>query len=160
MNKGYDLGTLISVIKTDIIELINTKIEYYKLEIFEKTSAIGSFLIYGLIIMNLIFFAFLFAFVALGFLIGEWIGSLAGGFGIVTLIYLAILAILIGGRKSIIKAFQNMFLKELDPDLEDEAKYEEKCTQQRRKMRKEREDYIKNYEEYFQTKYTDLYELD
>lgn len=160
MRKGYDLGTLISVIKTDIIELINTKIEYYKLEIFEKTSSLGSFIIYGLIIMNVIFFAFLFAFIALGFLIGGWIGSIAGGFGIVSLIYLAILAILFAARKSIIRSFQNMFLKELDTDLEDEIKYEEKCAKRRKRMQTEREEYIRGYEEELKNKYADLYELD
>ena len=159
MGRGYDLGTIISVIKTDIMELINVKIEYYKLEIYEKTSAVGSFLVYGLIIMNLIFFAFLFAFMALGFLIGGWIGSLAGGFGIVTLLYLAILAILFGTRKSIIRTLQNMFLKELDPDLEDEAKYEEKSTRQRQRMKKEREEYMQNHEDEFRNKYTS-YECD
>ncbi len=144
MEKGYNLGTLISVIKNDIIALINTKIEYVKLELFEKTSKVGSFLIYGLIIMNLVFFALLFAFVALGFLIGGWLDSVSAGFGIVTLIYLIALVIMFACRKSIIKSFQNMFLKELDPDLEDEIKYEEKCAQKRNKMNEEMEEYIKN----------------
>ena len=123
---GYDLGTLISVIKNDIIELINTKIEYYKLEVFEKTSNLGSFLAFGLIIINLVFFTFLFAFIALGFLISDWIGSFAGGFGIVTLLYLLILFILFLSRKSIISWLQGLFLVHLDPDLEDESLYEEK----------------------------------
>lgn len=160
MGKGYDLGTLISVIKNDIIELVNTKIEYYKLEFFEKTSAAGSFLVYGLIIMNVILFAFLFAFIALGFLIGDWIGSFAGGFGIVALIYLAVLAIFFACRKSILRSFQNMFLKEMDPDLEDEARYEEKCDRQRKARKGERDQYMRNYEEEFRNKYSDLYELD
>lgn len=156
MGRGYDLGTLISILKMDVIELINTKIEYYKLEIFEKTSVVGSFLVYGLIIVNLIFFALLFAFIALGFLIGNWVNSVAAGFGIVTLIYLAILAIILALRKSVVRGFQNMFLKELDPDLEDEVKYEEKCAEQTR-VRKERE---KNRKEKLKNKYANVYECD
>ncbi len=126
MAHDYNLGTIFSEIKTDLVELINAKVELLKLEAFEKTSVVGSFLIYGLIIMNLIFFAFLFAFIALGFWIGDWVGNLAGGFGIVTLIYLIILTILIACRKPIFTSLQNLFLKELDPDLENGYKYKEK----------------------------------
>jgi hypothetical protein len=126
MEGGYNLGTLITVIKTDVRELVNTQLELLKLEAFEKTSAVGSFLIYGLIVMNLVFFALLFAFIALSFLIGEWVHNLAGGFAIVTLIYLFLLVIMIACRKSILTGFKNLFLKELDPDLEDEVKYEER----------------------------------
>lgn len=122
MEPNYNLGTILSVIKTDVTELINTKMKLLKLEVFEKTSLVGSFLIYGLIIMNIVFFALLFAFLALGFLIGQWVNSLAGGFGIVTLLYLVILVILYACRKSITTAFQNLFLKELDPDLSGEEK--------------------------------------
>ena len=123
---GYDLGTLISVIKNDIEELITTKVEYYKLEVFEKTSGLSSFLIFGLIITNLVFFAFLFAFLALGFLFSNWIGSFAGGFGIVTLIYLLILLVIFLCRKSILSWLQSLFLIQMDPDLQDESLYEEK----------------------------------
>jgi hypothetical protein len=120
MTRESNLGTLLSEIKTDLVGLINTKIELLKLEALEKTSVAGSFLIYGLIIMNLVFFALLFAFMALGFLIGSWVNSLAGGFGIVTLIYLVILAVLVAWRKSIFTCLQNLFLKELDPELKEE----------------------------------------
>ena len=130
---GYDLGTLISVIKNDITELINTKIEYYKLEVFEKTSGLGSFLIFGLIIINLVFFAFLFAFLALGFLISNWVGSFAGGFGIVALIYLLILLLIFLCRKSIISWLQNLFLIQMDPDLQEESLYEEKQTSNKKR---------------------------
>ncbi|MDH8702206.1 putative membrane protein YqjE [Dysgonomonadaceae bacterium PH5-43] len=160
MNKGYDLGTLISVIKTDVIELVNAKIEYYKLEMFEKVSSVGSLLVYGLIVINLVFFAFLFGFLALGFLISDWVGSVAGGFGIVALLYLIIMAVLFALRKPILKVFQNIFLKELDPDLEDEARYEEKCAQQRSKAKKERRQRMRDWDEDLINKYKDLYELD
>jgi uncharacterized membrane protein YqjE len=120
MEERHNLGTLLSALKTDIIELINTKIELLKLETFEKTSRTGSFLIYGLIIVNLLFFTLFFAFIALSFLFGDWIENIAGGFAIVTLIYLAILVILFVCRKSILASIQNLFLKEIDPDLKNE----------------------------------------
>jgi uncharacterized membrane protein YqjE len=166
MKGGYNLGTLITVIKTDIRELVNTQLELLKLEAFEKTSIVGSFLIYGLIIMNLVFFALLFAFIALGFLIGNWIDSTAGGFAIVTLIYLLILIILIACRKSILAGFKNLFLKELDPDLEDEVKYESKRTHQahaKRRPAKQHKQYrpsAKRDEEQEYIIKEDIYELD
>lgn len=126
MEPAYNLSVLIAALKTDIKELVDTKLEWLKLEAFEKTSGVGSFLIYGLIIINLVFFALLFAFIALGFLFTEWTKSLAGGFALVTLIYLAFLLLMIACRKSILNGFKNRFLKELDPDLADEAKYEAK----------------------------------
>ena len=128
METTHTFSTLFTVLKTDVQELIDTKLELARLEILEKSSAAGSFLIYGLIIINLIFFAFLFAFIALGFLFGKWIDNTAGGFAIVTGIYLVLLILLIACRKSILNRFKNLFLKELDPDLADEAKYEAKHT--------------------------------
>jgi uncharacterized membrane protein YqjE len=126
MESGYNLTTLLSVIKTDIKELVDTKIELLKVEALEKTSIAGSFLIYGLIIMNVVFFALLFAFLALGFLFGDWVNSTAGGFAIVTAVYLFILLVLIAFRKSIFTSLQNLFLKELDPDLEEDVKEDHK----------------------------------
>ena len=126
MEQSHTFSTLITVLKADIQELIATKMELARLEVLEKSSTAGSFLIFGLIIINLIFFAILFAFVALGFLFGKWLESAAGGFAIVTLIYLVLLIILIACRKPILNSLKNLFLKELDPDLTDEAKYEAK----------------------------------
>ena len=111
MEQAPTFSTIIAALKTDIKELIATKLELTRLEIFEKSSAAGSFLIYGVLIINLIFFALLFAFVALGFLFGKWVGSIAGGFALVALIYLVLLIILLACRKSILNRLQNLFLK-------------------------------------------------
>jgi uncharacterized membrane protein YqjE len=124
MEQGQNLNSLLSALKTNLIELINTKIELLKLETFEKTSRVGAFLIYGLIILNLLFFTFFFAFIALSFFIGDRIQNIAGGFAIVTLIYSVIAAILFACHKPILTCFQNLFLKELDSDLKNE--YERK----------------------------------
>lgn len=123
MKQGYNLTEFISIIKEDIISLINTKLQLLKLEVFEKSSAVGSILILGVVVVNLVFFTLLFAFLALGFLLGQWVGSLAGGFGLVTLIYLVLLVILLVCRKPIMRAFQNIFLKEFDPDLSEGNDY-------------------------------------
>ena len=110
----FSLGTFVSDIKLDIKELIRLRIEILKLEVFDKASVIGSFVIYGLIIVNLVFFILLFAFVALGFLIGEWVKSMAGGFSIVAVLYLICLIMMLLGHKPIFSWFKNLLLKELD----------------------------------------------
>lgn len=95
--------------------------EILKLEIFEKASVIGSFVIFGLVIVNLIFFMLMFAFVALGFLIGEWIKSMAGGFGIVAALYLIGLIVILLCHKPIFLWFKNLLLNELDLKSENES---------------------------------------
>ena len=138
MKQADTFSALIPVLKADVKELIATKIELARLEIFEKSSSTGSLLVYGLIIINLILFALLFAFIALGFLLGKWVGSMAGGFALVALIYLVLLIILIACRKPVLNNFKNRFLKELDPDLADEAKYEDKLAHDVRIRRQDR----------------------
>ena len=94
--------------------------EILKLETFDKASIVGSFVIYGLVIVNLVFFMLLFAFVALGFLIGEWIKSMAGGFGIVAAFYLICLIVILLCHNPIFLWFKNLLLKELDFESESE----------------------------------------
>jgi hypothetical protein len=144
MNGGYDLSTLISVLKTDVKELINTKFELLKLEAYEKISAIGSSLLLGLILINLVFFVFLFAFVTLGFLLSDVVDTFVGGFGLVTLIYLILAGIVLLFRKPILCYFRNFFLKELDSDLEDEVKYQAKQARAWKEQRQRTRENFKN----------------
>lgn len=102
-----------SDIKSDIKELIRLRIEILRLETFEKASVVGSFVIYGLVIVNLVFFMLLFAFVALGFLIGEWTKSMAGGFGIVSAFYLVCLIAALLCHKPVFLWVKDLLLKEL-----------------------------------------------
>ena len=77
MESKFDLSTLLSVLKANVREWIEIRIQLLKLELFEKMSVAGSFLIYCVIIINLLFFIFLFAFVSLGLLFGKWLNSIA-----------------------------------------------------------------------------------
>jgi hypothetical protein len=120
MESKFDLTTLLSALKANIKEWIEIRIRLLKLELFEKISVLGSFLIYCVIIINLLFFIFLFAFVALSLLLGKWLNSIAYGFAVVSLFYLVILAVLLIFRKCIFTGIQNLLLKELNPESKDE----------------------------------------
>jgi lipopolysaccharide export LptBFGC system permease protein LptF len=115
MERETTLGALLTEIKTDIKALIDNKLEWLKLESYDKAATLGSFLIFGFIVLGLVLFALLFAFVALGFVLSNLVGSLGGGFGIVTLLYLVLLLLLFLCRKSVTAGFRDLFLKELDP---------------------------------------------
>jgi hypothetical protein len=120
MEQKFGLSTFISDIEQDIKELVRLRIEILKLETFDKVSIVGSFIIYGWVIVNLVFFMSLFAFIALGFLIGEWIKSVTVGFAIVSAFYLICLIAVLLCRKPIFLWFKNLLLKELDSETENE----------------------------------------
>jgi hypothetical protein len=110
----YNLNELLSTLKTEIKDWVEIRLKILQLDVFEKTAVVGSFVILGVIVINLLFFTFLFAFFALAFLIGKWIDSIAGGFAIISLLYVLILLLLLFFRNRIFTALQNMFLKALN----------------------------------------------
>ncbi|GHT05694.1 hypothetical protein AGMMS49525_13280 [Bacteroidia bacterium] len=122
MEAEYKLGEILTLLKTDLLDFGATKLELLKWQTFEKSSRLGSLILWGFIVINLIFFALLFAFIALGFLFSGWVGSHAGGFGLVALLYLIVLGILCVFRKGICTSIQNRFLSELDSSLAEETK--------------------------------------
>jgi hypothetical protein len=117
----YNLNELFSVLKTEINDWVEIRLKLLQLNVFEKTAIVGSFLIFIVIIINLLFFAFLFAFFALGFLIGKWVNSVAGGFAIISFFYLLMLAVMLIFHKPIFSGLQNLFLKELNSEPETES---------------------------------------
>ena len=123
MDSDYNLNNLLSALKAEIKEWVDIRLKLLQLHVFEKTAIVGSFLIYGLIIINLLFFAFLFAFIAMGFLIGKWVNSVAGGFAIISFFYLLILVLMLIFRKTIFAGLQNSLLKELNSETENELSY-------------------------------------
>ena len=122
MDSNYNLSELLSALKAEIEEWVETRMKLLQLHVFEKTAIVGSFLIFGVIIINLLFFAFLFAFFALGFLLGKWVDSVAGGFAIISCLYLLILLLMLIFHKTIFTGLQNLLLKELNPQPEEKLK--------------------------------------
>jgi len=121
MDSDYNLNELLSALKAEIREWVEIRLKLLQLHVFEKTATVGSFLIYGVIIINLLFFALLFAFFALGFLLGKWMNSTPGGFAIISCLYLLILTVMLIFHKSIFTGLQNLFLKELNSESEDDS---------------------------------------
>jgi len=120
MDSNYNLSELLSALKAEIEAWVETKMKFLQLHVFEKTAIVGSFLIFGIIIINILLFAFLFAFFALGFLLGKWVNSIAGGFAIISCLYLLMLMLMLIFRKAIFIGIQNLLLEELNPQQEDE----------------------------------------
>ena len=122
MDSNHNLGELLSALKAEIKEWIEIRLKLLQLHVFEKTAIVGSFLIFGIIIVNLLLFAFLFAFLALGFLLGKWVNSVAGGFAIISFFYLLIPSLMLIFRKAIFAGLQNLLLKELNTQPEEKTK--------------------------------------
>jgi len=120
MNSGQNFSELLSALKAEGKDWVEIRLKLLQLHVFEKTAIVGSFLVYGIIIINLLFFAFLFAFFAFGFLLGKWINSVGGGFAIISFFYLLILALMLIFRKKIFISLQNLLLKELNPEQKEE----------------------------------------
>ena len=121
MDSNIKLNDLLAALKDEIKDWVETRTKLLQLHVFEKTAIVGSFLVYGIIIINVLFFAFLFAFFALGFLIGKWVNSVAGGFAIISCFYLLILIVMLIFRKAIFTGLQNLLLKELNTEPENES---------------------------------------
>ena len=95
----HSLGSFTKEFKKEIASYIDVKLEYTKLIAYEKIAKASAASVSFLIIAFFGFFTFLFLSIAGGFYIGERTGSLAEGFGIITIVYLVLLIIVLLIRK-------------------------------------------------------------
>ena len=96
-----DSGTVFRELKEDVSAYVELKLELLKLSTYERTGKVIAVLSYGLVLLFLAFFAILFIFLALGFFLGDWLGSSGFGFGIVAVLYLLLIGIIIMNRDRI-----------------------------------------------------------
>ncbi len=75
-------------LKEEISAYVGLKLRLWKLMAIERTAGVLSSLSHGLILVLFAFFTVLFLFVALGFFLGDLLGSIAWGFLIVSGIYI------------------------------------------------------------------------
>lgn len=78
-------------LKRDVFAYANSKVELLKLGLYERIGKVISALSYSLVLLVLTFFLTLFLFIALAFLLGDWLHSPAAGFAIVAVLYLLII---------------------------------------------------------------------
>ncbi len=100
-----NLNTLLDDIKQELLSYINRRLKLLKLESYEKLSKSASYMGgYGLIVLVTLSFIIFFVLMGMAFLVGELLGSLAKGFGVMALFSLLILTIVFLLRKPIMKA--------------------------------------------------------
>lgn len=80
-------------LKQDVTAYVELKAELLKLEIYERAGKGISALSYALILFLLVFFLILFMFVAIGFFLGDRLGSIGLGFSIVAAFYLLLVGV-------------------------------------------------------------------
>lgn len=121
-----DSGKIFSELKKDVTAYMESKLELLKLSTYERTGKVISVLSYGLILLFLGFFAILFIFMAVGFFLGEWLGSSGAGLGIVALLYLLLIGIILLTKDRIRTKIINEVIAALSAnDDKNETNYEQ-----------------------------------
>lgn len=88
-------------IKENLVSYIDLKGKIFKLSAYENIAQTTAILTYGLIFLTISLFTILFIFVTLGLILGAYLNSFAGGFAIVSALYLLILALIFINRKKL-----------------------------------------------------------
>ena len=114
-----DFTTLFSEMKEDVTAYVTLKLKLFQLVIYEKLGRAMSFLLYGLIVLLVIFFAVLFLFLTLGVFLGELMQSMALGMVAMAVLYILSLGLLILFRKKIQLWVMNLFLAEITKNDDD-----------------------------------------
>ena len=89
------VSTLFEEMRDDISNYISSSLELGKLEVYEKLSLGSAAISYGLIIAGIALVALLFALVTVALYLGELLGSLWAGFGIVSGFSILVLLIML-----------------------------------------------------------------
>ncbi len=82
--------------------LVEKKVDYFKLEMAEKSATTISGMITGMVLGTLGLITFFFALITLGFYLTSVMGSGTQGFGVVTLVLLALLLLIYLLRRTLI----------------------------------------------------------
>jgi len=122
MEKTFN--TLFADIKKDLTAYITLKLEILKLDAYEKSSMFSSLLLYGLILLLVVFFAFLFLFLALGLYLGQLLDSFGTGMVLVAVLYIIAFAVLLWQRKKIQNWLINLFVQQIIQAEDNEYKSE------------------------------------
>ena len=108
-----NVSTLFEEMKDDISNYVTGTIELVKLQAYEKFSKGASVIAVSLIIVYLSLIAFAIILVTIGFYLGELLGSMWQGFGIMALVTILIVLILLLARKAMKKFITNTIISTL-----------------------------------------------
>ncbi|MDE6451045.1 MAG: phage holin family protein [Odoribacter sp.] len=120
---------IFSDLKEEISTYAGLRLRLWKLMAIERTAGMLASLSLGLILTLFAFFTILFLFVALGFFLGDWLGSIALGFLLVGMIYLVLTFAFVLAEGRIRMRLTNVFVKALQAnDEEDQNEDKDKTT--------------------------------
>ena len=100
------------------IRYVEAKLNIIKLSAIERISILMGFLMLMIISMIGVLTIFIFVGVGMGIYFGEITGSAAGGYFITAGIYLIVFSTLILFKKSMLRAFANLFVNLLTDDVD------------------------------------------
>ena len=109
-------------LKEDISTYAELKLELIRLNAYEQTGKVLAVLSYGLLLFALVTTAVLFALLALGFLLSEWLNSTAAGFAIVAFLYIIQIVTLILNKNRIRRKIINIIISVLNTNEVEQKK--------------------------------------
>lgn len=109
-------------LKEDISIYARLKIRLLKLTAIERTARVFSVLSHGIILLLLTFFTFLFLFTALGFYLGDLLGSAALGFLIIGGLYLLLTLVALWSKNGIRIRLMNILINAIMADDDENDK--------------------------------------
>lgn len=108
-----DSGKIFSELKSNILTYVELKLELLKLSTYERSGQLIATLSYGLILMFMAFFAILFIFLALGFVLSDVLGSMGAGFAVVAVLYILLIGLIVANKNRICNKVLNVVIAAL-----------------------------------------------
>jgi hypothetical protein len=102
------------LLKDDVSTYTELKLELIKLNAYERIGKVIAVLSYGLLLSALIFFAVLFAMLALAFQLSKWLDSEIAGFAIVAGLYVIFISLVIFNKERIRLRVVNIIIAALN----------------------------------------------
>ncbi|MDR2954469.1 MAG: phage holin family protein [Prevotella sp.] len=105
--ENIGLKAFLEEIKQELTIYLNRRIRLLKLESYEVGSKAASSIGYGLILVGIVFLILFFVLLGLAFFIGELLGSLAAGFGVMAIVSALLLLLVVLFRKPLKRSMLN-----------------------------------------------------
>ncbi|NDV77653.1 SoxR reducing system RseC family protein [Dysgonomonas sp. 511] len=113
--------SLFEELKQELKGYVNSRLRLFQLTSYEKLSISASKIGYGLIVFLIVAIILFFIFLGMAFFLGELLGSLAAGFGIMALLSLVALFVVYLLRRTIKRSILNhtiIFIRKVEANEE------------------------------------------